>query len=553
MNAAVLLLFAAHTALAAGVEALPAPTPAPWLEAPAYGSGSPCGPRREDRLVLACGGRGEVMAYGDAAALVHGRLGTFLVSAKRGVTRHLTLPGRGAWVGLGSGDVPYAIVARRLLRDGRDVGIPAERAVVVPGYLIVLAEGRVTVRTEPAGAVVTRRDVPGAGRLAVTAAGMAVVAIDAVVPGVAGLPMSDRAAHPTTTRTAAVFVGGRWAEIPRPEGRLAQVGGQVRIGGVALDRTGRHWVPSRAADTTWWADQVAAGSGAPGGVPPSTSWPTARRPVPPEPPPPPPPPRPANALGGRSLLLQTIGTSGNAGGQDVVDDILDAPHTGWSFRTPVSRTRDPRTELLLLADGVRTAPSDAAPVPGRVWSRAPHALVLDQEADTTRLVAIPDACDPVRVWSLAGLQLLTCAAPASSGGHTVYARVGDGWAQERVLLPEAAPRAYPLVSEDGTLLVPYDGAAWVRAPDAAGVGRWREIVAPGVTTFRPGLAGSVFLVTLRPPMLDLELVVDTIPLPLLSTALPEGSWYLKTDAGRVLLFGTNGAGETHLVQWPPVP
>jgi hypothetical protein len=444
-----------------------------------------------------------MLAVSSDAALAGTEAGVFALHRKHGVVGPLAV-GEASWVGLDDrGRVLAARPNGALLRapDVLAARKPEGFAEVatVPGALSWDASGEwigavtktsVLVSGDAARSFRVVGEVRGAARVWVRADG-AVVAQSA----------------DTVALTWVAAPGKRFARPRADLPALTRVGGWIGAGepcAVALSTDGRRFAPL----TRWIGPEERA------------EWTRALQPTadvvatsrdflesPSEPPPPSPPVREGDWTGcGLGLpqlvhLLPSAPAYGSASpscaGAAAVAGVLDeAP-------TPAAQA------VALFGDGLCAAGDEDPDAPvagtcraGAPLARLPGVALIDREADSVQVGALPPGCTPLKLLTAGGVGVLVCAPLAAPEEALLFlADVSGRWQSEGAL--RLAGRSVDALSlaPDGTLLLRAGWGdvatrrAFVRRPLALGEPRaWREVDVAGAAEVRVDVGGGLLLV-----------------------------------------------------------
>ncbi len=162
-----------------------------------------------------------------------------------------------------------------------------------------------------------------------------------------------------------------------------------------------------------------------------------------------------------------------------------------------------RTAIELFQDGL-CEPHDGnarrwCTLPERLV-RAPHALVLDDESKSARVIELPAGCRPMSVRSAGGISVLACFAGKPS--LFVADRSGTWRAESSLEVSESSTSMSLQVTSDGSVLFHDDprevriSHAWVRAPLSLGEqGAWRRLEYRDVAGWSAAPGGRALIVT----------------------------------------------------------
>ncbi|MEM6989458.1 MAG: integrin alpha [Myxococcota bacterium] len=396
-------------------------------------------------------------SVGKDISIVETPFGWIASHPERGVVGPVVAPPGAHW--LGFDDKGMVAAAKGVLwrnvdwrrEDGwQRVGpLPASDLIDAEHGAIVVSDQKTLFVSSDAGRVFTRKPTPARR-------------IDTVLArrdGVVVLQGIDAAGHAST-----------WISTPAGPGwSTADVGPLERFGGLigdtrqsALAANGRDWLeycwPSDdARDWLYASDEVNAD--------PPIAMPTFASLK---------PPTASRACG--------AGSGGGGMGYGVTGE----PIRGSSGEPPPAT----RHAAALLSDGVCEPDDSGGCNDAKPRLRPPHVLVADGKGRTARVVAVPDDCEPERLFSAVGVATLLC---ARGDATKLYTLARGPWRDEGELAAPWFAIDSMTAAPDGTLLLHGTCAAstpcdpsFVRNPshELGDASAWREVTEPDGLAFR---------------------------------------------------------------------
>jgi hypothetical protein len=275
-----------------------------------------------------------------------------------------------------------------------------------------------------------------------------------------------------------------------------------------------------------------------------------------EPPPPAPPSRQADwtgcGLGIPQLAHLLPAPSGSAApassGAAAVSGVLDEEPT------PAAKA------VALFGDGLCDPADEDHASPGTCRAgaplqRLPSVALIDREADTVAVGALPPGCTPQRLFTAGGVGVLVCEPLAAPEEAPLFlADVTGRWQSEGTLRLGGRSADALRLAPDGTLLLragwadPASRRAFVRRPLALGEPRaWREVDVRGAAEVRVDVGGGLLLVLPEgaplPNMVSLALDTPAAPRrPLVERAVLPGALLDVAIVGRRVAFFWGDAG-----------